>query len=446
MAAESPVQERLKIIARKEDIFKTAMAYSHWKIDPGLVRAFINKSGDTIRWLEEKGISFVDVPNYYHNQVPRIYHVPKGYGAHLVKILVDKGKELGVKIYCGTAANQILIRDGAVEGVLAKSKDREIRIGAKTVIIATGGYSGNNELLKKYCPHYTDDVRVYGVPNMGDGLIMATSIGAATEGLGTLLFVGPFFPGSLQVFVVCLESNTIWVNKEGMRFIDESMHFASEIGNALNRQPGKISYTLFDEVIKQSFVKGGLIKGIHRSFPSGSKVSQLQEHLQKEAARGTVKITDSWEAIAEWISADPRILKKTIKEYNEGCDRAFDNQFYKDRAYLQPIRKPPYYAIRCHQGMHGTTGGIKINDRMEVLDQQNKPIRGLYAAGNDAGGWISDTYCYILSGTALAFAINSARIAGENAVKYIADQVGTVERKKSEKNKFGYFPKRGGVL
>ncbi len=70
--------------------------------------------------------------------------------------------------------------------------------------------------------------------------------------------------------------------------------------------------------------------------------------------------------------------------------------------------------------MHGTHGGIKINDCMEVLDAQGKPIPGLYAAGNDAGGWVSDTYCYILSGTALSFAINSARIAGENAADFVS--------------------------
>ncbi len=302
MAAESPVQKRLKINARKEDIFRTAVAYSHWKVDPDIVRAFVNKSGDTIRWLEEMGISFVDVPNYYVNQIPRVYHVVKGYGTNLVKVLADKGKDLGVKILRETAASRILTNGGGVSGVLARCKDREINIGAKSVVIATGGYAGNKELLKRYCPDYTDDLRVYGVPNMGDGLLMATDIGAATEGLGMALYVGPFFSGPVQVFVVCVESNTIWVNRNGMRYIDESVHWASELGNALNRQPGKISYTLFDEAVKRSFIEDGLMKGIHRSFPSGSKVSGLEELLQKEAAKGTVRIAGSWEALAEWIA------------------------------------------------------------------------------------------------------------------------------------------------
>ena len=93
--------------------------------------------------------------------------------------------------------------------------------------------------------------------------------------------------------------------------------------------------------------------------------------------------------------------------------------FGKDRDCLHPLRTPPYYAIRCNPGFHGTVGGIKINHRMEVLNQQDTPIPGLFAGGNDAGGWASDTYCYALSGTALAFAINSGRIAGENAAEYV---------------------------
>ena len=94
--------------------------------------------------------------------------------------------------------------------------------------------------------------------------------------------------------------------------------------------------------------------------------------------------------------------------------------FTKIEDIFRPLRTPPYYALRCHQAFHGTIGGIRINQHMEVLNQQDKPIPGLFAAGNDAGGWESDTYCYILSGTAFAFAINSARIAGENAVRYMS--------------------------
>ena len=421
LAADSPVQRRMKIDARGEDLFRTAMAYAHWKINPEIVRTFINKSGDTVGWLEEKGVRFQDVPNFYYNQVPRIYHMPEGYGAGLVKILAARCRELGVHIFNKTSAKKILMRkEGGVGGVLAVTGDKETRIIAKSVVIATGGYSGNKEMLKKYCPDYTEDARVNGIEHMGDGLLMAIDAGAATEGLGRLLSMGPFFDGSLQVSVISVESNTVWVNKRGERFADESTYLPSESANALNRQPGKISYTLFDEAIKQSFIEEGLIKGIHRLFPSGSKMVELDKYLRKEVREGEVRIADSWKGIAEWTGTDPGALENSIKAYNNSCDRGYDDLFYKDRRYLQSLRTPPYYALKCHQAFHGTIGGIKINQHMEVLNQQDKPIPGLFAAGNDAGGWESDTYCYILSGTAFAFAINSARIAGENAAKYMS--------------------------
>jgi fumarate reductase flavoprotein subunit len=93
--------------------------------------------------------------------------------------------------------------------------------------------------------------------------------------------------------------------------------------------------------------------------------------------------------------------------------------FMKDPRFLQPLRIAPYYAFKCVPSFHGTIGGIKINHRMEVLDKQGHPIPGLYAGGIDTGGWESDTYCLTLSGSAFGFALNSGRIAAENASKYV---------------------------
>ena len=125
MAAESPVQKRLRIDARKEDLFKTSMSFSHWKINPEIIRAFINKSGDTIGWLEGLGVKFQDVPNAYFNQVPRIYHLPEGYGAALTRAFAEKCKELGVTLMKETPAKKILVRKGkGVSGVLATDREQ----------------------------------------------------------------------------------------------------------------------------------------------------------------------------------------------------------------------------------------------------------------------------------------------------------------------------------
>jgi fumarate reductase flavoprotein subunit len=417
-ASESPALKRLRSESSSDELFKVAIGYAHWKTDPRILRAFINKSGDTVQWLEGMGVKFEDISQFIPLQGPRIMHLPVGLGAGLVKVLVKKCQSLGVKILYRTAATKILTdKSGKVTGVMAKSKGEEFTISAKSVIIGSGGYAGSRELLKKYYPFYTESLHSIGLPHKGDGLLMALEIGAATEGLGTLLLRGPIFPGSMDITHVAMEPITIWVNKRGERFVDEAIGFNwPESANALNRQPERTSYTLLDERIKQYFIEEGLIKGYRH--PPLTKMTGLEKRLRTEAEKGTIKISNSWSDVAGWIGAAPRLLRETIQEYNASCDRGYDKLLLKDRRFLFPLRTPPYYALKCYQGFLGTIGGIKINHHMEVLDQRDNPIHGLYAAGSVTGGWESDTYCLRLSGSAFGFALNSGRIAGENAVKY----------------------------
>ena len=417
-AAESHIQKRMKINAQSNELIKTALDYAHWAIDPKIIRAFVNKSGDTVRWLEERGVTFADVPHFLPNQIPRVFHVPEGRGAALIKALVNQCKELSVPALYETAAKRILInKKGVVIGVLATTKEKELRFSAKSVIIATGGYAGNKELLKKYYPHYTENLYLVGLPHQGDGLLMANEIGAATEGLGILLLHGPYYRGPHEVITAAMQPSAIWLNKKGERFIDETNVYWPEAANALNRQPDKISFTLFDERLKQDFIRAGFAKGYRTK--AWTPVTDLGKNLQIEAGKGGVKISDSLEEMAQWMGADPKVLKATINEYNSFCDQGYDEIFLKDRRFLLPLRTPPYYALKCYQGFLNTIGGIKINHHIEVLNHEDKAIPGLYAAGSDTGGWESETYCLSLSGAAFGFAINSGRIAGENATEFV---------------------------
>ncbi|HUW64073.1 MAG TPA: FAD-dependent oxidoreductase [Spirochaetia bacterium] len=428
-AAESNVQKRAMIDCSRDYFFKTAMDFAHWRINSRIVRALVDKSAETIDWLETKGLEFSCFP-LYPNQVPT-WHIPKGRGAALVKNLVENGKNLGVQLLTGTPAKSILTSpEGGVTGVLAANRDGELPISCQAVILATGGYAGNKELLKKYSPYYRDNMGLVGLPHTGDGLIMAMETGAATEGLGILHTGGPATPDNISLKVgtppdtfrirlmgIALEPYTVWVNNKGERFIDEAVgrhHYMSS--NAVLRQPGSVSYTLFDGAIMETMIDQGLILGM--GLPEGAqgnKLPGLARELGTVADKGLIKMSNSWEEIGDWIGTDGQILKNTVDEYNAACDRGYDQLFTKDRRYLVPLRTPPYYAISCHVSLMGTIGGIKINEKMEVLDKQDKCIRGLYAAGADTGGWESDTYCDVLSGHAFGFAVNSGRIAGENA-------------------------------
>jgi fumarate reductase flavoprotein subunit len=326
-------------------------------------------------------------------------------------------------LLCGTTAKKVLTdKQGRVTGVLASAKKKQLQISTGNVIIGTGGYGGNKELLKKYNPHYTEEMKCGGLAHTGDGILMAWEAGADSEGMGILQLVGPDFAGAGNLGAVATEPNTIWVNKNGERFTDETTAYnIFESVNTLLRQPDKVCYSLFDENVPQGVINEGIIKGAGIMIvPPGLRIPDLDEKLRLEADNGRVKIADSWDDIAGWMGVAPEVLQHTVDEYNSYCDQGYDEVFAKDRRYLMPLRTPPYYAMECHIGFLGTIGGIKINHRMEVINKQGKPIPGLYAIGVDTGGWESETYCGILAGSCFGFAMNSGRIAAENVVKSLS--------------------------
>ena len=425
-AAESRVQTSFGVDARKDDLFKKAMSYAHWKTNPRLVRALVDLSGDTIQWLEEHGQRFERIKAVYPNQVPLVSHMTGGpgkTGANVVRSLMKSCEKMGVNFLYKTKATHLITgENGAVTGVLGLDGEKEIRFHTKSVVIATGGFLGNKELLSRFFPSYNQEEFHYsGLPHNGDGLRMATEIGAATEGLAVLEMEGPAFPWSPFLSVISKRPNTIWVNKRGERFTDETVIFLfPESANSLYRQPKRVSYTLFDENIKWNLFKAELTPFEKLVVGEGLWHEKAEKDLRLQAEKGRAKISESLEGIAEWIGANPNILQAEINEYNIACDQGHDAIFAKDRRYLHPLRKPPYYAIQCCLNLLTTHGGIKINHRMEVLDTEDNPIAGLYAAGNETGTTDSDTYDVNLAGHSFGFAINSGRIAGNNAAEFIA--------------------------
>lgn len=439
---ESPVQKRAWFDTRRDDFFKIAMEWAHWSgINPRIVRAFIDKSGDTIRWLEAQGVNFSLLP-MYPNQAPLVRHSIEGRGPQLIRLMRKHCEDLGVKILTRTRARKILRdEDGNAAGVLAENKDGQVRVNAQSVIMAAGGYGNNKEMLKKYLPNYHDNMTYDGPrSNTGDGILMAIEAGAATASLGMANLHGPGMmpqkntdflhidtddsagqPLQMMILPVCLEPDTLWVNKRGIRFINECyiLQFFA-YGHAVAQQPDGIAYTLFDKGKMQAMEKEGIYNQMAPHwFPPDTftPLPGLERELRKQPA-DVVKIANSWDEMAQWMEINPPVLKATIDEYNSACDKGYDPLLGKDRRYLQPLRRPPYYAIKGHVCICDTMGGIKINENMEVLDSGDKPIPGLFAAGVMVGGWESENYNYHLTGHLLGFALNSGRIAGEMAAKY----------------------------
>jgi fumarate reductase flavoprotein subunit len=431
-AVESKLQRLRKIALTKEQVFKIHMDYTHWKVDARLVSAFITKSASTIDWLEKMGVEFNDVQchNRGFNSTWHIIKgplVPKeipGTGVIMMKILTDKAKELGAKLYLRTPVKKILKEGGRITGVVAEDESgEEIRAKAKAVIVATGGFGGNPEMIRKYTGW---DMEPGPVPtSVGDGIRMAWDVGAAhTEmvmhggvggpnGIGELLQVGQAFG-----------QPNLMVNLKGERFVNEEITQTTPFGgNAVAIQKGKTAFMIFDEDTKHYYIEKGL------DFPPGILFAdplfildnfnvELKQALKQ--APGIVFVADSVEEIANKTGLNRDNLVKTINEYNQACETGRDEIFYKSAHLLRPVENPKFYVCKL-AGTHslGSLGGIKINYKTEVENKDFDVIPGLYAAGLDANSIYGDTYIFWLPGNTLGFALNSGRMAGENAVEYI---------------------------
>ena len=430
-AIGGPVARRQGLEVSKDEFFKIAMEWAHWKTNPWLVRALIDKSGETIEWLEEKGLRFFPL------MMGPTYHVPVGEGRKMMSLLKTRAEELGVRIFVRSGATRILTNDnGSVVGVEAQTRGKAFRVGAKSVIIATGGYGSNPELLRRYCGSYVDGMEYHGVPNTGDGLQMAIAVGAAIDNAGTMLLEGRLVNTNIRLPITRGERETIrvplvsfawepyllWVNSDGRRFVTEEAR-AFDAGNAVARQPGNLCFVLFDTAICTKISERGFRRG--RPLPDAPAELQrgplpgLPEALEAQAQLGAIKIAASWSEIAKWVGCDKMALETTVAEYNDACAHNYDPLFCKDRENLVPLLSPPYYAIRCASAFLDTIGGIKINERTEVMNTAGQVIPGLYAAGVVTGGWEGETYCFRLLGSARGFSLTAGRIAGANAAAYM---------------------------
>jgi fumarate reductase flavoprotein subunit len=139
--------------------------------------------------------------------------------------------------------------------------------------------------------------------------------------------------------------------------------------------------------------------------------------------RGSTEVlaAGSIRELAVLMSVDPpESLAATIEEYNSFCAAGHDDLFAKPARLLRPLTGPRYYAVKARTVCLGTKGGIRVNERLEVQDKKRLPIPGLYAGGLDAAGMYGDSYpIRVSSGLSSAFAINSGRIAGRSALRYL---------------------------
>lgn len=423
-------EQRLKQIQlTREDAFKGFMEYTHWRSDARLVKAYIDKSASTIEWLEKMGVEFVEPAAYFpgsnftwHLVKPPVGRPAPQSSAVMMKAMYETATKLGVKFLLQTAANKILKEGSRIAGVEGTDSAGEpVRVKSRAVIIATGGFGDNPEWLKKYSGYdWGKDFFSMRIPGLvGDGIRMAWEAGAGSEGMNVEMIYG--MPDIMDTDINnAFRQPCLAVNLQGERFINEEiMGNTTYTGNAISLQKERSAFLILDSAIKKYYEEESL--DILSVVFYGMKIENFEDKL-KNLIDGGYKyafMANSIEELAAKTGIDAANLKKTVEEYNHACENGRDTLFNKKARYLRPIKNPPFYAGRHFPGAYGSLGGIKINYRTEVLTKNFDVIPGLYAAGTDACSIYGDSYVFIFPGNTMGFALNSGRMAAENALEYI---------------------------
>jgi len=430
LGIESPLTRAKQFSPTRDEAFNVFMNYVHWQADGKLVRAYLSKSGDTIAWLMKLGVKFSEPASYFpgsfptwHIVMPESGHPGEAASATMVKIMTERAKEMGVQFLLQTPVTRLLKEDGKIVGVVAEDRSgEEIQVKAKAVIVATGGCGDNPKMIKKYTGYeWGKDLHSFRIPgNEGDGMRMAWEVGAMDTPIRIELIynVADVTIGGEVDWLTLMRQPHLMLNLQGERFINEAEGNTAFKGNAISRQQDRLCYFVFDENTKNEMKVDLDFLNLITATPNFANFDEMMKRVV-ESGYQHFFIADSVEDLAAKTGMDLAGLKATLEKYNHDCDRGYDELFLKLQRYLRPCRKPPFYALRLFASGYGSLGGIKINHKTEVLDKKWQPIPGLYASGTDACDIYGDTYVFQMPGNTMGFALNSGRIAGEQAAAYV---------------------------
>jgi flavocytochrome c len=399
-----------------EEYFEDFMKKSSGKGNAVLSRVLAEQSFDAVEWLKAQGAELttpITVAGYRVKSVvfkPGAYKgMPKG-----LETLRENLTKKGGKIIYETKAKQLIMNEyGAVIGVRAEDAAGLKDYLGDAVVIASGGYGGNREMLETFVDPNADDMMVRGVKTAtGDGLNMAREAGAMWVNMGGMASVhvaavSPKNTAAGNPFMAV--AYTLGINKEGKRYIDESLGYVAN-GKASMKQPGQTVALIFDEEIKKQPGVAASVKqfeGLGIDIVSADTISEL----------------------ATKIGVSATALDKTIADFNAVVKdvKALDAQPAK-AAFAYKVESPKFYAFYpLSPGITLTFGGIKINEKAQAQEADGKVIAGLYAAGECAGGLYYEDY---IGGASMANCLIMGRIAGQQA----ATAKASVKKEKGKKD------------
>ena len=369
--------------------------------DPELVKILTSESADAIAWLETVGIDLNNVAAFGGASVKRIHRPVDengkvvSVGAYIVPRLEAAMKEReNITLYLDTTATEILVDEtGAAVGVKAEGKTgNTVTVNAQAVILATGGFGANLDMVVKYKPDLAGFMTTNASGIQGQGILMAEALGAATVDMEQIQIHPTVQADTASLITEGLRGDgAVLINANGERFIDE-VGTRDVVSAAEIAQPGSFSWLVVDQkMVDASSVIQGYIK------------------------RGLMLSGDTYEALAEALEIPADDFAATMEKWNGYVAEKNDPDFGRT-SFANPLDTAPYYAVKVTAGIHHTMGGLKIDTETHVLNADGAIIPGLFAAGEVTGGVHGANR---LGGNAVADIIVFGRIAGEQAAAYV---------------------------
>ena len=369
--------------------------------DPALVETLCANSADAIDWLDEHGITLHNVSSFGGASVKRIHRPVNdegkvvSVGSYMIPLLQENCEKAGVKMMLDTTATEILTdANGAAVGVKATGASGEtVTVNAKAVVLATGGFGANLDMVVKYKPELKGFMTTNAPGIQGQGIEMAEAIGAATVDMDQIQIHPTVEANTAALITEGLRGDgAVLINAEGKRFIDE-VGTRDVVSAAEIAQTGSYSWLVVDQaMVDNSSVIQGYIK------------------------KGYTVTGATYEELAKAMGVDGAALAETMNNWNGYVEAKNDPDFGRT-SFANPLNTAPYYAIKVTAGVHHTMGGLKINPNTEVLNENGEVIPGLFAAGEVTGGVHGANR---LGGNAVADFTVFGRIAGAAASDYAA--------------------------
>jgi predicted oxidoreductase len=413
MAAGTRFQRERGIEDSPEALLFEYLAFNRWSVETGVARRLAEEAGPTVEWLADRGVGVSDIFLSGDDRVPR-GHVMEGGGAAIVACLLGAAQaDPRVDLAFGKRVDRLLTGSGgSVLGVAVGSD----LVTAGAVVLAAGGFGANKSLWPVYLPRAVEAEWTFyiGPPtSRGDAFALAGAAGAQIVGHDRgLLNARPNFSQSMDSYY---PGWLVFVDRQGRRFVNEMTAY-SVVESTIRASGGRV-WALFDDAAKRAAVPRSTAAAKKYDMPTGTNWEDWVEPVIDEmTGKGRVLTAPTIAALAASMGVEPAVLAGTVTRYNEDVAAGHDTMFEKPARVMRPIASPPFYASElrlCNLALTGA--GPRVNRDGQVLDRGAIPIRGLFAAGECAGGVLGDVY--MGSGNALANAVTFGRVAGQKAAK-----------------------------